>query len=246
MKFKLEVLSAGKAEGKSIPITSPQFFIGRDPQCQLRPASPMISKKHCALVVKDGKAYIKDFGSTNGTFVNEEQVKNARQLKNDDILKIGPLEFKVCLEELAVVKKTPESKEEASLDTSGSEIDSTKQPKTSADNNEDTKEEVLVSSTDDTSVEEGDLDDEDSIASLLMDLSADDETISSLSSEDGLADTTQTEIPQVNSEDGEESEKPSEEEAEGKAKKPDGKEQKANTASAAAAILQKYARRGRN
>jgi hypothetical protein len=49
MKLSLVVLTPGKMEGKSIPITLSQFLIGRDPQCHLRPASALVSKRHCAL-----------------------------------------------------------------------------------------------------------------------------------------------------------------------------------------------------
>ena len=105
MKLSLTVLSAGKSAGKAIPITLSQFIIGRDPQCNLRPASPMISKRHCALLVKGGKAFIRDFDSTNGTFVNDSQVKGEREIKNDDILKVGPLEFKVVLEITTPINK---------------------------------------------------------------------------------------------------------------------------------------------
>jgi pSer/pThr/pTyr-binding forkhead associated (FHA) protein len=99
MKLSLVVLAAGKQEGKVLEIKVPQFVIGRDPECHLRPTSPMISKKHCALIQKDGKVYIKDFGSTNGSYVNDQPVQNAAvQLKNGDTLKIGPLLFSVRLE----------------------------------------------------------------------------------------------------------------------------------------------------
>ena len=67
MKLSLVVKAAGAQEGKVLPISLSQFVIGRDPQCHLRPASPMISKRHCAIVQRDGKVFIQDFGSTNGT-----------------------------------------------------------------------------------------------------------------------------------------------------------------------------------
>src|SRR5262249_717014 len=98
MKLSLVVLASGTQEGKVLEIKVPQFLIGRDPQCHLRPASPMISKGHCALIVKDGKVYLKDFGSTNGSYVNEQQVKNAVLLKNGDKVKIGPLFFEIRIE----------------------------------------------------------------------------------------------------------------------------------------------------
>src|ERR1051325_1536355 len=98
MKISLMVISAGKAAGKALPINVAQFIIGRDPQCNLRPASAMISKRHCAVLVKDGQVFLRDFGSTNGTFVNDQQIKGEVPLKDGDILKAGPLSFKVVIE----------------------------------------------------------------------------------------------------------------------------------------------------
>ena len=107
MKLSLFV-TQGNAQGKSIPITVPQFIIGRDPQCHLRPASSVISKRHCALLIREGKAYLRDFDSTNGTFINEQPLKGERELKHKDQLKIGPLSFEVRIEvPVPVDKPTP-------------------------------------------------------------------------------------------------------------------------------------------
>jgi pSer/pThr/pTyr-binding forkhead associated (FHA) protein len=107
MKLSLLVMTPGKQQGKALDIKTPQFLIGRDPQCQLRPASPLISKRHCAIIVRDGQVYIRDFGSTNGTFVNEEPVQGERELLNDDLLKVGPIEFTVRLETAALSPGKP-------------------------------------------------------------------------------------------------------------------------------------------
>lgn len=107
MKLSLVVLTPGKSEGKAIPVTLAQFLIGRDPQCNLRPASPMISKRHCAVLVRNGKVFVRDFDSTNGTFINDEQVKQEQQLNHDDILKVGPLEFRVQVEGVPVPVNKP-------------------------------------------------------------------------------------------------------------------------------------------
>jgi pSer/pThr/pTyr-binding forkhead associated (FHA) protein len=114
MKLGLLVLTSGKQEGKLLEIKLPQFIIGRDPQCNLRPASPMISKRHCAVIVRDNKAFIRDFGSTNGTYLNDHRVEGEAELKNDDQLKVGPIHFSVRLEASApaaapkpVATKTP-------------------------------------------------------------------------------------------------------------------------------------------
>ena len=122
MKVNLVVMTAGKASGQSIPITLSQFLIGRDPQCQLRPASAIISKRHCAILVKDGKVSVRDFNSTNGTFLNDEPVKGEREMHHDDTLRVGPLTFRVNIEVTAPVNKPtpppPSRPAEASEDDS--------------------------------------------------------------------------------------------------------------------------------
>src|SRR5262249_52161293 len=98
MKLSLVVMTPGKMEGKAIPITLSQFVIGRDPQCHLRPASPVISKRHCALIMKGEQAFVRDFDSTNGTFLNDQPVKGEVELHNADVLKVGPIAFAVNLD----------------------------------------------------------------------------------------------------------------------------------------------------
>jgi predicted component of type VI protein secretion system len=99
MKLCLVVQSPGnKMEGKALEIKLPQFLVGRDPQCHLRPASPLISKRHCALLQRDGKVFVRDFGSTNGTFINDQPVQGEVELHHADQLKIGPLLFSVHIE----------------------------------------------------------------------------------------------------------------------------------------------------
>jgi predicted component of type VI protein secretion system len=105
MKLSLVVQNAGKTQGQAIPIKLAQFVIGRDPGCNLRPASAMISKRHCAVLVKEGKVFLRDFGSTNGSFVNDKPVQGEVPLNNGDQLKIGPLLFKVAIEKTAPVSK---------------------------------------------------------------------------------------------------------------------------------------------
>ncbi len=98
MKLSLVVLTPGKSEGKLIPVTLAQFVIGRDPQCHLRPASAAISKRHCAFLIRDNKAFVRDFGSTNGTMVNDVLVQGEVEVKNDDKVRVGPLLFGVQIQ----------------------------------------------------------------------------------------------------------------------------------------------------
>jgi len=98
MKISL-VVAQGVHSGKTIPITTSQFLIGRDPHCNLRPASPAVSKQHCGIFLRDDKVVVQDYGSTNGTLINGTQIVGEQQINNDDKLKIGPLEFVIRIEE---------------------------------------------------------------------------------------------------------------------------------------------------
>jgi pSer/pThr/pTyr-binding forkhead associated (FHA) protein len=67
----------------------------------------MISKRHCALLVKGSQVLLQDFDSTNGTFVNDEQIKGEVPLKNGDVLRLGPLSFKLVIEGMPAPSKPP-------------------------------------------------------------------------------------------------------------------------------------------
>jgi predicted component of type VI protein secretion system len=107
MKLSLVVLTPGKMQGKAIAISTPPFLIGRDAECHLRPASPLISKKHCALIVRGDAMFVQDFGSTNGTLVNGQKVVDELECKHEDVLQVGPLEFRVQIVACDPERPTP-------------------------------------------------------------------------------------------------------------------------------------------
>ncbi len=109
MKVSLKVLS-GNHEGKLIPIKDEKFFVGRSESCQLRPKSDSISRRHCAIVQKEGKVLLLDLKSRNGTFVNDKQLSpdKAKVLKSGDKIKIGQLEFEISIEVGLATAKKPE------------------------------------------------------------------------------------------------------------------------------------------
>jgi len=100
MAMKVElIVTSGVHQGRVIPITIPEFLIGRDTQCHLRPASQAVSKMHCAILIRNGQVFVKDFGSTNGTTVNDVTIRGAEvQVKDGATLKIGPLDFRMHIE----------------------------------------------------------------------------------------------------------------------------------------------------
>jgi pSer/pThr/pTyr-binding forkhead associated (FHA) protein len=96
MGVKLRVLE-GKSAGQEIKIPGPKFFIGRAEDCHLRPRSDMVSRHHCVILLEEGFVAIRDFGSKNGTLVNDELVKGQQELNNGDKLTVGNLQFEIRL-----------------------------------------------------------------------------------------------------------------------------------------------------
>jgi pSer/pThr/pTyr-binding forkhead associated (FHA) protein len=97
MKLTL-LIASGAGKPKEIPIGASPFLIGRDPACRLRPASALVSNRHCAVALRTGRAVVTDLGSTNGTFLNGQRIEGEHQLQDGDLLQVGPLNFMVHLE----------------------------------------------------------------------------------------------------------------------------------------------------
>ncbi|HEY7426452.1 MAG TPA: FHA domain-containing protein, partial [Gemmataceae bacterium] len=128
MKLSLVVQTPGSNQGKVLEIKLSPFVVGRDPSCHLRPASPMISKRHCALLQRDNKVFVRDFASSKGTFVNEEPVKGEVELHDGDRLKMGPLLLEVKIEMATpvnrpVVSRKPATKPAAQANTPAWSVD---------------------------------------------------------------------------------------------------------------------------
>jgi pSer/pThr/pTyr-binding forkhead associated (FHA) protein len=96
MDVKLLVVG-GKHAGTEIAVTGSKLFIGRAEDCHIRPQSDLVSRHHCAILVEEGFISVRDFGSRNGTFVNNERITGERELKAGDRVKVGPLELEVQL-----------------------------------------------------------------------------------------------------------------------------------------------------
>ena len=96
MKVQLVVVR-GKPEGKVIPLVGPKFKIGRGETCHLRPISEQISREHAEFTIDAGAVVVRDLGSRNGTLVNGKALTDACQLKDRDLVQVGPLTFAVSI-----------------------------------------------------------------------------------------------------------------------------------------------------
>jgi ABC-type multidrug transport system ATPase subunit/pSer/pThr/pTyr-binding forkhead associated (FHA) protein len=77
---------------EKVALSKDRITIGRDPSNDVCINHPVVSSRHAEIVKQDGKFYIVDLGSTNGTFVNGIKVKR-HYLDEFDRIVIGPSEL---------------------------------------------------------------------------------------------------------------------------------------------------------
>ena len=77
------VVDGGPDDGKTIPIGESGLTLGRLPENQIVVNEPGVSRKHAEIGRTDSGIYVRDLGSTNGTFVNNEGLGTSQRLLKD-------------------------------------------------------------------------------------------------------------------------------------------------------------------
>jgi pSer/pThr/pTyr-binding forkhead associated (FHA) protein len=88
----LIVRSGGGRSGETFIPQGEKTMIGRSPDNPVFLDDVTVSRKHAVLVERDGRWYIEDQGSLNGTFVNRKRVESA-ELSDGDELQNGKYRF---------------------------------------------------------------------------------------------------------------------------------------------------------
>ncbi|HEY5057784.1 MAG TPA: FHA domain-containing protein [Gaiellaceae bacterium] len=84
----LVVRSGGGRSGETFTPQGDRTTIGRSPDCPVFLDDVTVSRKHAVLVEREGRWFIEDQGSLNGTFVNRRRVDSA-EVSDGDELQIG-------------------------------------------------------------------------------------------------------------------------------------------------------------
>ncbi|MBI4211790.1 MAG: GGDEF domain-containing protein [Deltaproteobacteria bacterium] len=79
---------SGPLQGKLMCLTEGETILGRADDADVPVADSRISRKHCTFTLEDGKATLKDLGSTNGTFVNAKRI-DRHVLENGDKIQVS-------------------------------------------------------------------------------------------------------------------------------------------------------------
>ncbi len=88
MKYKLTYLT-DPYRGLTVDFDQNVISAGRAAENDLVVEEPHISGFHARLVQRDGRVFVEDLGSTNGTFVNGKRVKSPVQLTPGAVVQLG-------------------------------------------------------------------------------------------------------------------------------------------------------------
>ena len=75
-------------EGRQIVLDGDKFVLGRNPDCAIVIPVTSVSREHAQILRINGKFFIEDKQSRNGTFVNSQAITGRTLLKNNDKIRI--------------------------------------------------------------------------------------------------------------------------------------------------------------
>lgn len=88
------VVVGGEAKSKEMNLQLPTI-IGRGREgVSLTLPHPLVSRKHTELFEEEGKLFVKDLGSLNGTFVNNRRIADQTPLEPNELLTLGNVTFR--------------------------------------------------------------------------------------------------------------------------------------------------------
>ena len=91
---KLVILSQGMA-GRSHELKVDKTTIGRVDDNTFPIAESSVSSHHCEILLRGADVVVHDLNSTNGTFINGNQITGEAVLKPGQVLKLGQIELKL-------------------------------------------------------------------------------------------------------------------------------------------------------
>jgi len=87
------VVIYGLELGKKFNLNRPQIIIGRSSKADIQIDQEAVSRNHCKIINTGNAIMLRDMGSTNGTYVNDEMI-DEYVLRDGDFIKIGRTIFK--------------------------------------------------------------------------------------------------------------------------------------------------------
>ena len=85
------IIIRGTPQGHRFFLAQESMILGRDPAVDISVNDQGISRKHAKLEKRDGKVFITDLGSSNGTLINDKKLEanSTKELSKEDMIKVG-------------------------------------------------------------------------------------------------------------------------------------------------------------
>jgi len=93
--MNLRLIVESGAQRGVYPLRSSIAVIGRGRGNAVRIPSADVSRRHCRLTTQDGRLWVEDLGSVNGTLLNGERIAGIERVRPGDNLTVGPVTFVV-------------------------------------------------------------------------------------------------------------------------------------------------------
>ncbi|WP_165222397.1 STAS domain-containing protein [Aquisphaera insulae] len=95
-------IEGSTGDGRSVTVSKSRLLIGREQPCKLRLKSAQVSKQHAAVEIRDGRVFVRDLDSTNGTTVRGKLLRDDEAEVHDrDEIRIGPACLTVLIDRSA-------------------------------------------------------------------------------------------------------------------------------------------------
>jgi len=80
---------SGPQAGLSRVLDKSELVVGRAPECDIMIEDTALSRRHCRFIERDGVLFIEDLGSSNGTLVSGERLREPRRVSDGDRVQAG-------------------------------------------------------------------------------------------------------------------------------------------------------------
>lgn len=117
------IIASGKSAGRAISLKREKLLIGRADECDVRPLSEEVSRRHCAIHVDGVRVWAEDLKSRNGTYVNGTRIEGRAELADGDMVRIGCLELRVSCRQAADVSNATKNGNGKAVAEGGGEDD---------------------------------------------------------------------------------------------------------------------------
>src|ERR687895_1418080 len=91
---KLVVLTEG-LKGRSYELATVLTTIGRLEDNSFQIPEQSVSSHHCEILLRGSDVVVKDLNSTNGTFINGQQISSETVLRPGQVMRLGTVEVRL-------------------------------------------------------------------------------------------------------------------------------------------------------